>query len=349
MDMIVKIMILGEAGVGKTLLSHRYTNKLLTQNPLPTSGFDFLTTTLKVETGQQVKVQMLDVSGNEKFRSMILPHMGLTTGALIVYNVCDLSSFEKVQGWINTFKERCSKLSEPVLFMIGNQTDRETERQVTTDQGRALALENGILFAETSALMNAGVADAFNVLVADTYYAMKHTFSDRRPSFSFSQILGNTGALTVHMSNLFDKGQGDALLSDLEAGENGLDIDTDKGTDKGFFGGALDWLADEQDSEWEFDDEDPSEWLVPTDEEENPPALKPRTLYRSESGKLRRLASRKSIVRRNSSRKESSRLSIKEMGKEMGKEVVRRSATREPTRTSTLSSINEFNVAAQAD
>ncbi|KAI8915851.1 small GTPase superfamily, partial [Gorgonomyces haynaldii] len=164
---ILKVMVLGDAGVGKSHLSHLYARRQAVYTERPTAGFDFIATKLKVETGQEVKVQLLDTSGNEKYRTALLPHMAVASGALVVYSVSDRKSFEHVQSWIDNFSSKANKGSEPVMLLVGNKTDQE--RVVSTEEGRELAMKNGILFVETNTSNKPSVDEAFNLLIADTY------------------------------------------------------------------------------------------------------------------------------------------------------------------------------------
>lgn len=93
-NFLFKIIIIGDAGVGKTNIMSRYLNGKLPRNVLPTMGVEYASKPVVLKNGQTVKAQLWDTAGQERFRAITSAHYRKSLGALIVYDVTDRRSFE---------------------------------------------------------------------------------------------------------------------------------------------------------------------------------------------------------------------------------------------------------------
>ncbi|KAJ3094002.1 hypothetical protein HDU97_008722 [Phlyctochytrium planicorne] len=170
----VKIMILGDSGVGKSQLFSRLVKKTFNENPLPTAGIDFATHMMKISSGQLVKAQIVDTSGLDRFRSIIQSYWALATGALVVYDITNRESFSNVRRWIRDFKAKCNKGFPPTIMVVGNKAEKESEpyREVGSAEAKAYAVAQGFYFMEVSAMENLGVDLAFSVVLTDVYHGI---------------------------------------------------------------------------------------------------------------------------------------------------------------------------------
>jgi len=109
--------------------------------------------------GEQIKLQVWDTAGQEKFRSITRTYYRGAAGCFLVYDVTRRESFENLSLWLSD----CRKYSNQniVVYVIGNKTDLEDQRQVTTEEGENFARENGLQFLETSAKTASNVDEAF--------------------------------------------------------------------------------------------------------------------------------------------------------------------------------------------
>lgn len=163
-DLIVRIVLCGESGVGKTNLLLRYIKNTFDASSKPTIGIDFLCKEIKLE-GKTISVQYFDTAGQEKFRSISNTYFKNSQGVILVYDITDRAKFEKLGQWIHDAQ---SNAGEHIDFLlIGNKTDLDKERQITSQEGELLAKTHGMLFMEVSALSNADecVNKAFDLLV----------------------------------------------------------------------------------------------------------------------------------------------------------------------------------------
>ncbi|KAI9313327.1 hypothetical protein DFJ73DRAFT_884896 [Zopfochytrium polystomum] len=169
----VKIMLLGDSGVGKSQLFGRLTKKTFSDFPKPTEGIDFATHTIKISNGRVIKAQIMDTSGAGKSRSIIQNYWALATGALVVYDVTNKDSFSSVRKWVRDFKDRHRSI-DPTIMVVGNkcEPDNDDYREVSIGEAQAYALAQGFFFMEVSALESINVDLAFGVLLTEVYHSL---------------------------------------------------------------------------------------------------------------------------------------------------------------------------------
>lgn len=160
-DYLLKVLTLGECGVGKTSIILRYVDNKFNKNHLITIGLDFKVKLLNIK-GRTVKMKIWDTAGQERFRSISRQYYRGSDGIVLVYDVGDRNSFEKVSGWINQIHGETD--SNVVCILVGNKSDFN-ERKVSTEEGKNLANDFGLDFYETSALKNLNITECFDDLV----------------------------------------------------------------------------------------------------------------------------------------------------------------------------------------
>jgi small GTP-binding protein len=163
---IFKFIIVGNSAVGKSCLLLRFDEGRFQPIHDVTVGVTFSIKMVRIE-GQDVKVLTWDTAGQEIFRSITRSCYRDSACAIIVYDITDKSSFDKVEDWIRDVRNLAPP--ECSLVLLGNKIDLEAQRAILTDQGRDLADRNGLLFFETSAATGQNVAEAFNECVAAVY------------------------------------------------------------------------------------------------------------------------------------------------------------------------------------
>lgn len=158
-DVQIKILTIGNSGVGKTCLLLRYSNDSFSPTFITTIGIDFKIKTIDVE-GKRVKLQIWDTAGQERFRTITTSYFRGAQGILLVYDVTDRNSFNSIKTWVDEIEKNADKHVNKIL--VGNKCDvDESARAVKKSEGEALAREYNMPFFETSAKRNIGVEDAF--------------------------------------------------------------------------------------------------------------------------------------------------------------------------------------------
>jgi small GTP-binding protein len=165
-DVLVKIVLIGDSGVGKSNLVHRFIHGTFSEGIANTIGVDFLIKDMVVRN-QAVRVQFWDTAGQEKYRSIANAYYKNAQGAVIVYDVATRESFENVGRWLQEVNEFGEKGIQ--ILVLGNKIDLEGKRQVLTAEAAKMAENKGAFFCEASAKTNQdnSVVVAFERLIAE--------------------------------------------------------------------------------------------------------------------------------------------------------------------------------------
>ena len=174
-NMIFKIVLVGDSGVGKTNLLLRYLKNEFNTQTKATVGVEFGNTKVQIDNAL-IKAQIWDTAGQERYRSITSAYYKGAHGALIVYDITRKDSFDSVEKWLSDLKNNGE--DKMVIMAIGNKCDMVNERVISTEEGEAKAQRNNIAFLETSALSATNVAKAFDELIQKLYVAFKKDFED---------------------------------------------------------------------------------------------------------------------------------------------------------------------------
>ncbi|AQZ10258.1 YPT7 (YML001W) [Zygosaccharomyces parabailii] len=142
---ILKVIILGDSGVGKTSLMHRYVNDKYSQQYKATIGADFLTKEVTVDD-KVATMQVWDTAGQERFQSLGVAFYRGADCCVLVYDVTNAKSFENIKTWRDEFLVHANVLSpETFPFVIlGNKVDvEEPKKMVTVKSAQELAKSLG--------------------------------------------------------------------------------------------------------------------------------------------------------------------------------------------------------------
>ena len=155
-----KIIFVGDAGVGKTTIISRIMDNPYNDVYEPSIGVDFISKNLKYK-GQNVKLQIWDTAGQEKYKGLIPSYVRNSSIVFIVYDVSVKSSFDNIPKWLNFIRT----IENTTLILCGNKID--LGREVKKEEGEALAQKEGISFFEVSAKTNDNIKNMFYNVVVD--------------------------------------------------------------------------------------------------------------------------------------------------------------------------------------
>ncbi|XP_077983873.1 ras-related protein Rab-30-like [Glandiceps talaboti] len=145
---LFKVVLIGNAGVGKTCLVRRFTQGLFPPGQGATIGVDFMIKTVKVGD-DKVKLQIWDTAGQERFRSITQSYYKSADALVVVYDVTSFESFRWVPEWLKEIEEYGR--SRVITVLVGNKTDLVQDREVSMQQGATFAETHEMRFLETSA------------------------------------------------------------------------------------------------------------------------------------------------------------------------------------------------------
>jgi small GTP-binding protein len=170
-DYKVKLIIVGDSGVGKTNLISRFASDKFQSNSKATIGVEFIYKTLKINK-EIFKVEIWDTAGQERYKSITSAYYKGAKGAIIVYDITSETSFNNIENWINEVKSKASNNIQ--IMIIGNKTDLYKERKISVEKGIEKAKTLNFHLFEASALDKTNVKEAFNYLLKEMYLDVKN-------------------------------------------------------------------------------------------------------------------------------------------------------------------------------
>jgi len=160
-----KLVLLGDASVGKSCIAVRFVRGDFFEYQEPTIGAAFMTQTLPVPAKQaMVKFEIWDTAGQERYKSLAPMYYRGAAVAVIVYDVTNAQSYEGARAWVAELERNQGpdKKDKMIIALLGNKVDLgEEKRAVDTATAEAFARERGLLFKETSAKSGQGIQEIF--------------------------------------------------------------------------------------------------------------------------------------------------------------------------------------------
>ncbi|KAM4542609.1 ras-related protein Rab-15-like [Odontesthes bonariensis] len=157
-DILLRLLILGDSGVGKTCMLRRFTEGEFDPSHISTIGVDFKMKTVEVD-GIKVRVQIWDTAGQERYQTITKQYYRRAQGIIFVYDITHQPSFQHIAKWASDVDE-CAP-DDVQMILVGNKADDELRRRVTKDQGGKLAENYEMEFFETSASTSSNINEAF--------------------------------------------------------------------------------------------------------------------------------------------------------------------------------------------
>ena len=154
----VKVVLLGDTGVGKSSLVLRFVTENFKEYSESTIGASFMSK-VEVIDGCAYKYQIWDTAGQEKYHSLAPMYYRGAAAAIVVYDITNTLSFEKTQRWVEELQRHGP--DNIVLVVAGNKADLEEKRVVQKAKAKAYADSINAIFLETSAKTGQSVGDAF--------------------------------------------------------------------------------------------------------------------------------------------------------------------------------------------
>ena len=187
-QLLIKVVLVGDSGVGKTALLKRFVHKTFPSTFSSTIGVDFEIIERQVR-GFNCQVQLWDTAGQERFRTITSSHYKGANAVLLVYDVTDAQSFANVQQWLaEIYKHRAD--AEFELLLVGNKVDDETHRTVSFAEGVKLQTQQQCEFIETSAKEGTNVEEAFEELLQKAVERIGLTPVDQRRTVATANSSG---------------------------------------------------------------------------------------------------------------------------------------------------------------
>eukprot|EP00300_Choanocystis_sp_HF-7_P037529 c53702_g1_i1.p1 GENE.c53702_g1_i1~~c53702_g1_i1.p1 ORF type:complete len:203 (+),score=39.00 c53702_g1_i1:40-648(+) len=161
-DHIFKVLLIGDAGVGKSSILLRFVDNTFSESIGSTIGVDFKAKIMTIQ-GQRIKLTIWDTAGQERFRTLTSSYYRGCQAIILVYDCSSRESFERLNGWLKEV-ELYATVNNPVKMLVANKVDKQ-DVQVDKDEGSQFARSKGMMFIQCSAKTKVGIHQAFEEVV----------------------------------------------------------------------------------------------------------------------------------------------------------------------------------------
>jgi len=174
-----KLVLLGDASVGKSCLVVRFAKGEFYEYQEPTIGAAFMTQTVSLGD-VVVKFEIWDTAGQERYKSLAPMYYRGAAAAVVVYDITSKESFDAAKSWVVELQS-----TDTLIALAGNKSDLDASRVIDSETARAYADSMGILYMETSAKSGQNVNELF------------HEIAVRLPKQSKEDAEGSKGGFAV--------------------------------------------------------------------------------------------------------------------------------------------------------
>ena len=172
---LFKYIIIGDPSVGKSNLLMKFAHNKFTDEYQTTIGVEFGAKNIQIND-QIYRIQIWDTAGQENFRSITRAYFKNCVCAMVCYDITCRKSFENIQNWLQDVHDQSPKTV--LIVLIGNKIDLEDKRVISTDEGQDFAMQNGLIFMETSAKSGEGVEEIFRKTAQEIEKKMGENYYD---------------------------------------------------------------------------------------------------------------------------------------------------------------------------
>ncbi|CAN1288608.1 Ras-related protein RABA4a [Linum perenne] len=149
-DYVFKVVLIGDSAVGKSQILARFARNEFSLDSKATIG-----------------VEIWDTAGQERYRAVTSAYYRGAVGAMLVYDITKRQTFDHIPRWLEELRGHADK--NIVIILIGNKSDLEDQRAVSTEDAKEFAQKEGLFFLETSALNATNVESAFETVLTEIF------------------------------------------------------------------------------------------------------------------------------------------------------------------------------------
>ena len=164
LDRSYKLLLIGESNVGKTSIILRYTENEFDKTGISTCGVDVKCKYVSLDN-TKIRLDIWDTAGEERFRGLAKNYFRGAHGFILVYDITNKKSFDKLKGWINDVKEK--NVNDYKMIVVGNKNDCNSMRKVDFSLLEDFGKKNNIPYMEVSAKTGDGIDNLFIITVEE--------------------------------------------------------------------------------------------------------------------------------------------------------------------------------------
>ncbi|KAM0863255.1 hypothetical protein ACQ4PT_039690 [Festuca glaucescens] len=174
-DYVFKVVLIGDSAVGKSQILARFARNEFSLDSKATIGVEFQTRTLVID---------------HKYRAVTSAYYRGALGALLVYDITKRQSFDHIPRWLEELRGHADK--NIVIMLVGNKSDLEDERAVSTEDAKEFAEKENLFFLETSAMQATNVENSFQTVLSEIFkiHSKKNIAADPKVNGAAPSLAG---------------------------------------------------------------------------------------------------------------------------------------------------------------
>ncbi|KAK1694358.1 hypothetical protein QYE76_011055 [Lolium multiflorum] len=174
-DYVFKVVLIGDSAVGKSQILARFARNEFSLDSKATIGVEFQTRTLLID---------------HKYRAVTSAYYRGALGALLVYDITKRQSFDHIPRWLEELRGHADK--NIVIMLVGNKSDLEDERAVSTEDAKEFAEKENLFFLETSAMQATNVENSFQTVLSEIFkiHSKKNIAADPKVNGAAPSLAG---------------------------------------------------------------------------------------------------------------------------------------------------------------
>lgn len=158
----IELITLGHTAVGKTSIISSFVDQKVTPSHMSTYSFDSKKKEVERD-GKKITLKIWDTGGQERLRALAPNYIRRAHGIFLIYDITSRDSFDQLAAWLESIYASADKNSK--IILVGNKIDLDNERDIESEMGQSFAIENDIMFFETSAYSGEGIDTIFNEML----------------------------------------------------------------------------------------------------------------------------------------------------------------------------------------
>ena len=189
-DILIKLVIIGDSGVGKSNYLVRFIEGQFNPIHESTIGFDYKSKIcILPKSKKKIKFQIWDTAGQEKYMSLNKNLFQRVQGIILMYDITDKKSFDNLRHWIYSINQLAGEIP---YILIGNKIDLVEERIISKEKGEQFANDNNIKFFESSGKSGENVEESFFYLGEQI---ISQNYSDDRKSVGSEYVISKESSI----------------------------------------------------------------------------------------------------------------------------------------------------------
>ena len=188
-----KMIILGDAAVGKTSLFKKLTTEQFDPKVISTIGIDKRTLSIVINTEDEgekdLDIYLFDTAGEERYRTISVSYFRDSKGLLMMYDITKNESFQNIEDWLKNIKESLGDNDDYLMILLGNKLDlvniNKDEREVDTEEAKNFCEKNNIFWGGECSVKDIAIEDLKNMFksfIEEIYKKVGHNVARRNSS-----------------------------------------------------------------------------------------------------------------------------------------------------------------------